>query len=344
MMPITINDVAKAAQVSRTAVSAVLGRYTSNTTVQIGARTRARIIETAKKLGYSTNYLASGLRKGKTNTIGLILESFGVEVTQQKAEGVEQTAYENGYRVFTCFHCNNLEREEADIRDLLARRVDGLILYPFLDGRHEQIEKLVEAKFPLVTFYGDLSLPVNSVTVDNEYGAWLAVKHLEEIGRTQIAFLGGDLRYHSMQARLAGWKRGCREAGLDFEAMTFLGFETAEAEEAGYQGCHSLLESGREFNAIAASNDLIALGAYKALHDKGLRVPGDVAVIGFDDNRFIRYLPVPLTSIRQPAMEVGQKAFSLLLRQIQNPDLPPEKISLPPTLIVRQSTMVATRP
>ena len=344
-MGVTIRDVAKAARVSQAAVSRVLGRPNGSTTVRVGADTRRRILTTARRLGYSTNVLAQGLRQGKTRTIGLILESIGIEVSTQKAGAVEEQARLNGYRVFTCYHDAKVELEAADVGDLVARQVDGLIVFPVFSagpGETDHYRRLAERNFPLVVFYGELPFPVHLVNVDNVYGGLVAVRHLVQIGRKRLAFIGGNPAYSSIRERIAGWKQGCEEAGLAFESMPFMGFDWDIAEEAGYQMCRNLIRS-TEFDGLVVSNDLVALGALKALTDCGKRVPEDVAVVGFDDNRFGAYLPVPLTTVRQPTREVGETAFRLLLQKMEDPGMAAQRVLLKPTLVVRQSTMVARR-
>ena len=343
-MPITMQDVARKANVSKTAVSAVVGRFGKVTRVRVGEATRQRIIAAANELGYSTNILASGLRKGKTQTIGVILEHLSGETNTLRARAVEDLAREHGYRVFFCCHNSRGELEEADVRDLVARRVDGLIVSPVFRAADEgspHLQGLAEKRFPLVTFYDRLPFPVNSVTVDNVYGGLLVVRHLIEIGRKKLAFIGGNPVYQAIRDRFTGWREGCREAGLDFEAMPFLKFISGSSEEAvGYQLCRTLIRDGRKFDALVTSNDHLALGSLKALQDAGVRIPEDAAVAGYDDNRFAEFLSIPLTTVRQPAKEVGEAAFQILLRKMEAPESPLETIVLKPSLVVRQSTMI----
>ncbi len=343
---ITISDVARAARVSETTVSAVMGRSERGSNVRVGRETRERVLAAARELGYSTNILASGLRKGKTNTIGLVLEYLGGEVTMIKAQIIEDLAREHGYRVFTCCHHDKVELEEADVMDLVARRVDGLIIFPIYRAAQDKsrhLQQLAEKNFPIVTFYGELPFFVHSVKVDNVHGGSLGVRHLVELGRGKPAFISGNPVYHSVRDRISGWREGCREAGLNFEDMPFIENTTTVAEEKmGYELCRCLIDAGKGFDALVASNDYLALGGLKALQDRGVRVPEDVAVVGFDDNRFSEFLSVPLTTIRQPAQEVGETAFRLLLKKIENPDSPPEEVILKPTLVVRQSTVTGT--
>jgi LacI family transcriptional regulator len=343
-MVVTLNDVARAAKVSKTAVSAVIGEFGTNSRVRVGDQTRQRIIEAAGKLGYTRNILASGLRKGKTHTIGLVLEVLLAEANAIKAQAIEDTAREGGYRTFTCCHYNRRDLEEADLRDLVGRKVDGLAIYvrqPAMEEKNTYLQSLAEQKFPIVTFYGDLPFPVNSVKVDNFYGGLMAIRHMVQIGRTKIAFFSGNPAYSSARDRINGWKEGCKEAGLHFKKMPFQSFSHAlEEEMVGYQFCQDLIKSKKEFNALVAGNDFLALGAMKALAERGIKVPDDVAVIGFDDSRFSSFLPVPLTTIHQPSREVGETAFQILLRKMEDPKSPMEQVVLKPSLILRQSTQV----
>ncbi len=346
-MVITLSDVARAAKVSKTAVSAVIGEFGKNSRVRVGEETRRRIIAAAGKLGYTRNVLASGLRKGKTHTIGLVLEVLLAEANAIKAQAIEDTARENGYRTFTCCHYGRQDLEEADLRDLVARKVDGLALYTRPEAMKEKntyLQRLAEEKFPIVTFYGDLPFPVNSVKVDNFYGGVIAIRHLVEIGRTQIAFISGSPTYSSVRDRIDGWKQGCREAGINFHKMPFQTYLSSMEEEVmGYQFCRSLMKSGKKFNALVTGNDFLALGAMKALSEESVKVPEDVAVIGFDDSRLSSFWPIPLTTIHQPAKEVGETAFRILLRKMEDPKSPLEQVVIKPSLVVRQSTRIQER-
>ncbi len=342
-MSVTINDVAKRAKVSDAAVSVAL-RGGGNSNIRVSPKTCERILKAARELGYSTNILAQGLRKGKTHTIGLILEGLGGEASTMKAAGVEEMARKNGYRVFSCYHDAQVELEVADVRDLVARQVDGIIMVPVFKARpHEfdHLKRLADQHFPLVIFYGRLPFPVSSVTVDNVHGGMLAIRHLVQIDRRKIAFIGGNPAYTSTRDRTLGWRKGCEEAGLDFDAMPFREFGWAIEENVGYRICREFLDSGVEFNALVTSNDYVALGAIKAISERGMKIPEDIAIIGFDDSRFSSYLPVPLTTIHQPSKEVGITAFQVLLNRMQNPELPVEEMILKPTLVVRGSTMVS---
>jgi len=342
-MAITIRDVAKAAKVSETAVSAVMGRPGRCCTVRVGESTRRRIVAAAKRLAYSPNIVASGLRTGKTFTVGVILEATGVEVHMRKSQALEDMAYANGYRLFVCHHRFELERMEAYIRDLLARRVDGLIVDPIFTAKCNTLRRLAESHFPLVFFPGGPSFEADRAQVDNVHGGYLGARHMIEIGRTRMAFFYGRTFYPSIQGRLNGWRIACEEAGLDFEGMTFMETSETPYPDTAYQMCRSLMSSGHAIDAVVATNDLLALGVLKAMQDTGINVPGNVAVMGFDDNHFSGFLPIPLTTIRQPAKELGEAAFRLLLRRMEDPGAPFETVSLKPSLVVRQSTMVAKK-
>jgi LacI family transcriptional regulator len=316
------------------------GQRAKRSTVRVGPQTRKRILSAARKLGYSANVLARGLRSGKTFTIGYLHEGYGSETSIVRAQKIEEAANSRGYRILTCLHGMEGRREEPHIRDLLARRVDGLILQPAGPDSVAQTRDLAGPTTPIVVLGPRQDCLLSYVEMDNHHGGLLAVRHMVDLGRRQIAFIGGNPAYGSIQGRVAGWRSACREAGVDFDSRPYLEFVWTRSEEAGYQMTQDLINSDVPFDSIVASNDLVALGAMKALQDRNRRIPGDVAVIGFDDDRYAAYLPVPLTTIHQPSVELAETAFRILHSEMQDPKVPHEHVVLRPHLVVRQSTMV----
>jgi LacI family transcriptional regulator len=333
----TIQEIARKAGVSHTTVSAVLNNRGSQR--RISQSTQDHILSVAKELRYTPNMLARGLRGGKTQTIGMILSGLHVEATTAKIMMIEKVAAQQGYRICACYHDGDLEREKRDIRELVSRQVDGLIAYPVdrTDGAHYQ--QLMDQKFPMVIAEREFLFPTNCVLIDLVEVGLLAVRHLVEIGRKKIAFIGGGLKAASNQARIKGWQQGCQEAGLDFWTMPFFSDDMGDSPEDAYRLAKQLLASKHPFDAVIASNDIFAIAIMKVLQEHGLKIPIDVAIVGLDDDRFTRYLPTPLTTIRQPVEELGETVVKMLLSAIENPSRPFERVVLRPQLLARESTI-----
>lgn len=337
-MAITLDKIAQKAGVTKAAVSMALR---NNPT--ISAATRRHIQELARKMGYRTNILARGLTTGKTQTIGMLLAGIYLETNAMKITAIQETAAQKGYRVLGSYHGGDVEREKADLQELLDRQVDGLIVLPAerTDGAH--FKTLVDRQFPLVVIDQELPFATNAVTVDFIKVGELAVRHLIGIGRKKLAFIGGGMKSASQQIRLEGWRKGCRESGLNFEDFPFCADDFGDSPAVAETLAQRLVESGRPFDGLVASNDLFAVIAMKVLGRRGLKIQEDVAVIGNDDNTVSQFLPVPLTTIRHPIGTMGQIAVERLLRQIDDPSSPFERIVLEPELVVRESTQPAAK-
>jgi LacI family transcriptional regulator len=331
----TITEIAEKAGVSHSTVSVVLNNRQGR---RISLETQQRVLEVARQLNYTPDYLARGLKGGKTHTVGMLLAGL-FEASTAKITSIERSASKNGYRVLSCYHDGNLDLEKRDIKELIARRVDGLIIFPVerTDGSH--FRSLIEQQFPLVIMGKEFSFPMNVVGVDEAGIGLLAIQHMVQIGRKKIAFVGGGLASAALQYRLVGWKQGCREAGLDFNSLPFFFEDMKDDPGTFYQMTQALLDSRKPFDAIIATNDLCAIIVMKVLEKHGLKVPQDVAIIGLDNDRAGGYLHVPLTTIQHPLEELGKKAFQVLFNHIQNPSAPLDRIILEPELVIRESTV-----
>jgi LacI family transcriptional regulator len=230
---------------------------------------------------------------------------------------------------------------------LLDKGVDGLIVAPAdPEENRDHYLGLIDDGVSLV--FVDRSVPglnVDSVSTDNILGGYLATRHLIEIGRKKVAFLttnSRDRRSTSVQARLAGCQRALQEAGVELVATLGPNVSDSKPEEQfGFDAVKARLQaSGREFNALFAVHDGLAYGAVEALNEHGLSVPKDVSVVGYDDQDPSAYYHPPLTTIRQPMRQIGEEAARLLFRRLRTKSqLPRQRVSLEPSLVVRQSTL-----
>mgnify|MGYP000954698216 CR=1 FL=1 len=356
---ITLRDVALEARVAKETASVVLNGSRSGT--QVSEATRIRILEAAARLGYRPNGVARGLSRRRMDFIGVVavcgeegLQEYFLEVFN----GIVQSAAVHGQNaaVFTIPGWEDAATLQPRLMRLCDGRVDGLI---FL-GPH-QLDPAVAASVlqhtPLVAIHADNAPDwLCNADVDNEGGMYAVTRHLIELGHRRIAHLSGGLgapfREAGAQERLDGYRRALTEAGLPLNPALVLHGDYREV--SGRERTERLLHSGiAPFpTALCCANDAIAIGCMDALAARGLRVPADISVTGFDDIRTARVTSPPLTTVRQPFFQMGQRAVDLLLEQIarttagddeETPslDVPPAGSRtevLPVELIVRGST------
>jgi LacI family transcriptional regulator len=303
----------------------------------VNEETAQRVINAAEELGYKPNPIARGLKTNRSYTVGVLIPDLTNPLFPPIVRGIEDRLGEAGYTSLIANTENDPERERADVLALRTRQVDGFITATARRD-HELLSEMVAAGERVVLVnrrLADGSLP--AVTGDDREGMRLAVEHITALGHTRVAHLGGPQELSTGQQRHQGFLDAMRAAGVapDPELVRF---GSAFTEVEGARICRELLESGRTFTAILAGNDLMALGCYDVLEERGLRCPADVSVIGFNDMRFADRFNPPLTTIRLPHYEIGAAAAELLLERLQDPAAGPRQISLDPALVVRAST------
>ncbi len=333
-MDVTIKDIARQARVSYATVSRAL-----NNKHGVRERTRARIVGIAEKLGYRPNALARGLVKRQTHTLGLIIPDITNPFFPEVVRGIEEVAVREGFSIFLCNTNWDPQRESSYLNLLIEKRVAGIIVAP--------TSKLI----PLIEQDTRRSLPVvyvsnapgrtrhSSVVIDNLLGGFLATRHLIETGHGTIGFIGSAEDSHTLEERLAGYRKALREFGVR-ERRDFVQLGDFR-QETGHHIIQRMIKARRCPRAVFAENDLLALGVLQGVQEMGLSVPGDVAVVGFDDIPFAAFPAVQLTTIAQPKYEMGQRAMEVLLGRIRDPGSgrPAERVLLEPRLIVRRSSV-----
>ena len=326
--PVTLLDVARAAGVSPATVSRIL-----NGTAKVSADKRLAVEQAIAEMRFEPNQLAQSLKSGKSMTIGIVVQDIASPFFAEALRGVDDGLKASGYAsVIVSGHWNASE-EAARIKLLLARKVDGLIL---LSGHIADQDVLRFATQRPIVATGRLlnSAHAKGFKIDNEHGAMLAVRHLLELGHRRIAFIAGPSNNPDANERLAGYRRALEEANLPFEAKLVV--EGDLHESSGLLAINHLLENQQHFTAVFAVNDQTAYGVRLSLYRKGIRVPDDMSVIGFDDLPTSLYTTPPLTTIRQPLYEMGLAAATALLGIINDKAA---DISLPPLeLVVRETT------
>ncbi len=329
----TLSDVAEAAGVSPTLVSRYL-----NHRIELPAATRQRIDEVVARLDYRPNLLAKRLSTGKTESISLVTPEIANPFFAELAAAIEAEAERQGYAVYISSTRGDPVREAAAIRRLADQHVDGLIMMTNRpdDGslaallrRHDNVV-LVDEDVP------ETSLP--RIFVENENGAYLATMHLIDAGHRDIALIGGPHGLLSVRERRAGFERAMRESGLPLRPeWTLLG---DYSRQFGHASLLKLLDQAERPTAILACSDYIAVGVLHAARQRGLAVPADMSLVGFDDMPFAELVDPPLTTVRQPVAEMGRLACERLLALLGNNQAPP-LTRLPVELVVRRS--VASR-
>jgi LacI family transcriptional regulator len=328
----TIREVAERAGVSTMTVSRVINR-----SGYISQETRARVEMAIAELGYVPNTLARSLRFKQTKTLALVITDITNPFFTTIARGVEDAASDRGFNVI---FCNTDESEEEQIRYLtvlVQKRVDGVLLVPACSSA-EPVAFLQGHAIPVVVL--DRRLPgcgVDSVRCDSEAGAYQLVKLLLELGHRRIAALSGAEMVSTALERVLGYRRALAEVGLgDDDALVY---HRAFTQVGGFEMAQAALRTAPRPTAFFAANNFIAIGAYRALREAGLRVPEDVAMTAFDDLPSALVLEPFFTVAAQPAYEMGQRATQLLLSRLAD-QTPAERqeIILPIELIVRRSS------
>jgi LacI family transcriptional regulator len=303
----------------------------------VNAATAARVADAARKLGYQPNSLARGLRLRRTFTIGMLVPDITNPLFPPIARGIEDRLARAGYTLVLANTSDDAAKERAIVELIGKRRVDGLLLataertYPLLDELRAFGVPVV-----LVNRVTD-DPPVSSVVGDDHTGIGHAVRHLVSLGHRRIAFLGGTQAFSTGLMRYQAFLSWMQSEGVAPEAE-LIEIAAAFRREPGYEACVALLDRRPDLTAIVAGNDLLALGCYAALGDRGLSVPGDVSVVGYNDIPFAEFFAPPLTTIRIPHREIGIKAADLMLDAIAERDQTPVSLRLSPTLVVRRST------
>lgn len=327
----TIREVAKRAGVSYATVSHVI-----NDTRFVSQETRDRVLAAINELSYRPNALARSLRRGKTNTIGLILPDSANPFFAEIGHSIEDAAFNLGYSVILCNTERDTHREQLYVDVLSKKQVDGIIFV----ATGEQVDSLnflLSQDVPVVLIDRDLpNSEVDAVLTDNQQGGYLAARHLIELGHRRIACIAGPSHITPSAERIIGYRRALEEAGLPYDETLVMSGDYHP--ESGRQVTSTLLSLNDPPTAIFALNDLMALGALRAACQAGCCIPDDLAVIGFDNIDLTSFTNPPLTTIAQPKAEIGSQAVNFLAERIKDKTCPPRRVILPTELIVREST------
>jgi len=331
---VNIKDVAARADVHPSTVSRVMNPETRS---MVSERVAERVTRIAGEMGYTRSPLASGLRTGRSFTIGVIIPDLSNPMFPPIVRGIERTLEAEGYIAILADSDNSQKSERAIFDSMKSRRIDGLILAT-AHIEDPIVEDCIEEQLPVVLVNRTIDThDVSEVINNDELGIQLAVSHLIELGHKQIAFLGGPQNTSTGRDRYRAFRNLADNGQFELDPDLCASC-TAFTEAAGHTSMLGILDCNKPFSAVVAANDLLALGCYDALEERGVSCPGDVSVTGFNNMPFVDRFSPPLTSLHIPHDELGVRAANLLLAEIRDSDAPRTTIRLDPVLVVRGST------
>jgi LacI family transcriptional regulator len=327
-MAVTVRDVAQAAGVSQATAARALGGYG-----YASPAVRERVAEAAERLGYTPNGVAKALVSRATLTVGVVVGDIENPFFARAARGLSDVFDAAGYTVLLANADEDPERERRALQALLARRVDGLVIVPAPGTRAADV---TAAEPPIVQLDRAVrGLAADAVMVENAAGAVLAVRHLVSLGHRRIGLVSDSPQIGSSGERISGYRRGLREAGMEVDdSLISLGGSTLADGQAA---AAALLARPDRPTAVFTANNFMTHGMLLAARDAGLRIPDDLALVGFDDLDWTTIVDPPLTVVSQPVGELGRAAAERLLERIGGDDSPTRRIRLPAELIVRGS-------
>ncbi len=330
----TLEDIARKTGVSPSTVSRVL-----NGSKRVADDKRALVLAAIEESGYRPNLVARGLVRGRSMTIGVLMQDISSPFFARMVSGIEQGLDQSEYRpMFASTHwrAEHQEDEARSLQLLLERRVDGVIV--LASSIPDEGLRATAAQLPLVVVARNVpGIEAQCLFIDNEEGAYRATRYLLGLGHTRIAHLAGTPGHPDATDRLAGYRRALAEAGLAVNPNMIIAGNFLE--QSGLSTLEQLLARGEHFTAIFAANDQMAYGAMLGLFNHGYRIPTDVSLVGFDDQFLSAYTLPPLSTVRQPSEEMGRAAAEAMLRLLSNE--PPLIPSFTADLVVRKSAMYA---
>ena len=329
-MNTTIKDVAKLAGVHASTVSRVI-----NNDSRISEKTKNRVLLIINKLGYTPNAVARGLKTKRTYTLGMLIPDITNPFFAEIVRGVEDAANKNSFNVILCNTDDKLKKEKIYLEILKGKRVDGFILGT-AHVKDKSILELEKKKFPYILISRNIEkLNKNCIIVDDVEGGIMATEYLIKMGHRRIAHITGPLKTRSALNRLKGYKLALKKH--DIEYSDELVGEGDFRIKGGYQVMKRFLKLAEPPTAIFAANDLLALGAMQVIQKKNFRIPEDFSVIGFNDIKLASFVYPPLTTIRQPMLEMGGLAVKTLIKIIEKGEFTQRKEVLESRLIIRES-------
>ena len=340
---VTVDDVARLAGVSKSTASRALRGH-----AVIAGQTVSRVRAAADRLNYVPNHVASSLALQRTNTLALFVNNLVTRQTDAFHDGIEDVCAERGFVMLLQKLNNDPDRKERYLQLLRQRRMDGVLVVPDLGGLYgDDIRQIRAWKIPVVQMDNEIvNLPpemnCDYVGCDNRKGAEMVAEHLIAQGHKRFGVIAGVAPLSCIVERIEAFQEKLATQGLS--AVVLQSASSDGSAEFGRQAAHQLLDASEAPTAIFSVSDPGALGAMRAISERGLRCPEDVAIASFDDDVFARYLETSLTTVRWPAYEIGRLAAERLIGRILGTEIgPARRFSLIPDLIYRESTLGVRR-
>lgn len=330
----TITDVANKAGVSSTTVSYVISgkRYVSDTL-------KEQVFKAMKEIGYKPNNLARSLRLGKSDTIGLVIPDSSNLFFAEIAKHIEDLGFKNGYTVFLCNSDDMIEKQREYIEVLIAKQVDGIVFIS-VSNDEDTINNLNSAGIPFVIVDREEDdATTDIILVDNYLGGYIATSYLISLGHKKIGTITGPSPVNPSSYRYQGYLKALKDHEIKFrkEYVTTGDFRFM----SGFIAMEKLLKLQQSPSAVFVQNDMMVLGAYRAINKLGLRVPEDISIVGYDNSPIAEIMTPSLTTIAQPIYEIAKSTINILLGRIKgNKDDFPARITLKPEIIVRDSCKI----
>ena len=330
MKYITLKMVAEKAEVSVNTASRAI-----NNRPDINLETKKRVLQIAKELGYIRNAAAVALRTKKTGTIGVVIADNRNPFYAEVLNGMEEAAREKNYHIILANTQRDYKKEEEAINLLLAKRVDGLLITPVQD-KDDDIKNLIDANIPFVVVGRDFeNIEVDAVYNDEVKGGFLATEYLIKKGHKRIALINGFLHKSPAKGRLEGYKKALKEYGIPFDGA-LVSFGDIDVKD-GHERTKQMLGKNLDFTAIFSYNDMMAFGVMQAIREKGLRIPEDIGLVGYDDIPFSSLISPSLTTIRLKKQDLGIESVELLLSRINGSRKKIKKVMLGVELTIRKT-------
>jgi DNA-binding LacI/PurR family transcriptional regulator len=335
-MSVSIKDIAKAAGVSHSTVSRAL-----SDSPLVSEETKLRIQLLAREMGYSPDAQARSLVMGRTQTIGVVVTTITDPFIAEVVQAVESTAHSHGYSVLWASSQSEPEREIAAVEMLHTKRVDGVIVTSSRVGAlyQQHLDRLGVPVVLINSHSEQRGLYTFSVSVDNQRGGYIAVKHLIELGHRRIAYVRGAADHSDDLARLGGYRQALNEEGIALDPTLVI--SGTGRVGGGERALSVLLEASDRATAVFCYNDMTAIGLLRAARREGISVPGDLAVVGFDDIPLASYVTPSLTTIAQPKGQMGRRATQMVLGLLSDAGSTPQPVSnitVQGSLTVRESS------
>ncbi|WP_282080405.1 LacI family DNA-binding transcriptional regulator [Aquimarina algiphila] len=330
----TIHDISKALDIDSSTVSRAL-----NNSPRVSKKTKEKIVRKAEELGYQRNRLASNLRTNRTFTIAIVLPRISRHFFATVIAGIEETAYEAGYNVIICQSLDDLEREKKIISSLISNRVDGILISISMETKkYEHLESYKNLGKPIVFF--DRPCPLHdciNVHIDNFKASFDATEHLILNGRKRIVYFSGSQDIELYRQRKKGYIAALNKYNIKVNNNYI--FESNLSEQDGVKSAKNTLKF-KNIDAIHSANDTAAISAMKYLKSIGIKIPEDIAIVGFNNDPISAVIEPSLTTINQPAFKIGQIASRYLFKQIENKPIDAKNQSkfLGAKLIIRNSS------